>query len=166
MGYLVESSEAGMKLNMLALTATKKQLRPEKSIGHVHRQCPVCDCQELDYEFIVENYPVCVCRRCTLMFLNPQPEQSADSGPPSGFSDAKVYEIHSANAAARLDQLAQYGNFESGKLLLIGSDQVLEDESRKRGLDVSRVNASEFENSTTLDWPEHHFTSCIRFSSL
>src|SRR4051812_20799941 len=112
-----------MKFNMIALTATRKKLQTEKSIGHVHRNCPVCDCPELDYEFIVENYPVCVCRRCTLMFLNPQPDRSSEPLS-TALSDARIYEIHSTNAAARLDQLTQYGGSETGRLLLVGADDV------------------------------------------
>ncbi len=151
---------------MVAFTATRKKLQFETSIGHVHRRCPVCDCPELDYEFIVDNYPVCVCRYCTLMFLNPQPERHSDSGVLKDFSDSGIYDIHSANAGERLDQLREYSGVEQGKLLLIGGDEVLEDESRRRGFDVTRMSAAEFEDAATRDWPEHEFEACVLFSSL
>ena len=151
---------------MCAVTANRKKLQPENSIGHVHRRCPVCDSPELDYEFIVESYPVCVCRHCTLMFLNPQPERSSDSDVMKDLSDTRVYEIHSTNAAARLDHILSYSGLEGGKLLLIGGDDVLEDGSRRRGFDVTRLSAAEFEDIPSLSWPERQFNACILFSTL
>ena len=150
---------------MAAATASRKKLQPEITIGHVHRSCPVCESPELDYEFIVENYPVCVCRYCTLMFLNPQPEGNPDSEPKE-FSDAGIYDIRSANSAAHLDHIAVYSRVERGRLLLIGGDTALEEESRRRGFEVTRLSAAGFEGTPTLEWPECEFDACILFSSL
>src|SRR5437868_15133984 len=129
---------------MVAVTATRKKLQPENSIGHVHRTCPVCVCPELDYEFIVDNYPVCACRYCALMFLNPQPDRPSDSGVLRDLSDTAIYDIHSANAAGRLDQLASYGGVGTGKLMLVGGDDVMERVACMRGDEVTFLTATEF----------------------
>lgn len=151
---------------MLAVSVRTKKSQPENSIGHVHRRCPICDCPELDYEFIVESYPVCVCRYCTLMFLNPQPEERSDAGVLKDFSDAGIYDVHSANTAALLDELLSYSGFDKGKILLIGGDNVSEEESRRRGFDVTRLRAAEFEEAPLLDGTEHQFEACVLFSTL
>src|SRR5205807_1831014 len=77
-----------------------------------------------------------------------------------------IYDIHSANAAGRLDQLASYGGVGTGKLLLVGGDDVLEREACRRGYEVTRLTASEFEDSGTLGWAENQFEASILFSSL
>src|SRR6185437_519918 len=151
---------------MCAVTASRKKLQPENSIGHVHHHCPVCDSPELDYEFIVESYPVCVCRYCTLMFLNPQPEGYSDSRVVKDISDTRINEIYSTNAATRLDQVLSYSGLEGGRLLLIGGDDVLEEGSRSRGFSVTRLSAAEFEDIPAMDWSEGEFDSCILLSSL
>jgi len=151
---------------MTASAATRKRLQTETSIGHVHRSCPVCDSPELDYEFIVEGYPVCVCRYCTLMFLNPQPERHPDPEAAKDFSEAGVYDIRSANSAAHLDHVTTYSGLEGGKLLLIGGDHVFEEESRRRGFDVTRLSAAEFEEISATDRFESEFEACILLSSL
>jgi SAM-dependent methyltransferase len=126
----------------------------------------VCDCPELDYEFIVESSPVCVCRYCTLMFLNPQPEGHSDAGVVKDLSDTRIYDIHSTNTATRLDHILSYSGREGGKLLLIGGDDVLEEGSRRRGFEVTRLSAEGFEDIPPTDWPKGEFDSCILFSSL
>ena len=151
---------------MVVVSASRKKLQPETTIGHVHRSCPVCDSPELDYEFIVEGYPVCVCRYCTLMFLNPQPERPPDPEAAKDFSEAGVYDIGSANSAAHLDHVATYSGVEGGKLLLIGGDHVFEEESRRRGFEVTRLSATEFEEISATDRFESEFEACILLSSL
>jgi SAM-dependent methyltransferase len=150
---------------MVAFTASRKKLQLETSIGHVHHRCPICDCPELDYEFIVDNYPVCACRYCNLMFLNPQPEKHPEPESKE-FSDVGIYDIRSANSAAHLDHIAMYSGAEPGRLLLIGGDNVLEEESRRRGFNVTRLSAAEFEDITALHQSEGEFDACILLSSL
>lgn len=157
---------AGKREAMVAFSATRHNLQVKTGIGHVHRCCPVCDSPELEYEFIVENYPVCVCRYCSLMFLNPQPDQHPGSDTPTNVSEAGIYDIRAANSAANLDHLTRYSGLESGSLLVIGGDEIFEQESRQRNFEVTRLNAAEFEDMSTPDWAATEFHACILLSSL
>src|SRR5258708_37304754 len=119
---------------MVATTA--KSTKVKGATGRVQRECPLCGSAELDYEFIVENCPLCCCRECSLTFLNPQPEASAGMGPKPLESGDGVYEIHAANAAARLDQFISYAQTSTGRLLLVGVGDPLRAEAVRRGFEV------------------------------
>jgi glycosyltransferase involved in cell wall biosynthesis len=77
-----------------------------------------------------------------LTFLNPQPEESSlsDVEPVEG---ADVYEIHAANAAARLDQFTSYTGSPPGRLLIVGTGESLKLEAIRRGFEVVSISAAE-----------------------
>lgn len=126
---------------MVATTA--KPLRVKGATGRMQRECPLCGSAELDYEFIVENCPLCCCRECSLSFLNPQPEASVGMGPMPLESGDGVYEIHAANAAARLDQFISYAQTSTGRLLLVGAGESLRVEASRRGFEVVSLSPEE-----------------------
>jgi hypothetical protein len=90
----------------------------------------------LEYEFVVDRSPVCGCRDCGLLFLNPEPgreasEESARSSKPSTSID--VYE---AKAAERIQELTSYSGLTDGTLLLVGATAHLGAEARKAGFHI------------------------------
>jgi glycosyltransferase involved in cell wall biosynthesis len=137
----------------------------------MQRECLVCGCSELDYEFIVENCPVCYCRGCSLMFLNPQPEASAVSAATPLETGAGIYEIHTANAAARLNQFISYSGISSyagtsaGKLLLVGAGASLQAEAGKRGFEVVSLSPVQLEDHG-INAGAGSFAGCILYCAL
>jgi glycosyltransferase involved in cell wall biosynthesis len=105
----------------------------------MQRECPVCGCADLDYEFIVENCPLCCCRGCSLTFLNPQPDGSVPSSAEPLEASEDIYEVHATNAAGRLGQFISYAGTSSGRLLLVGADDPLQSEAARRGFEVVSV---------------------------
>jgi glycosyltransferase involved in cell wall biosynthesis len=128
----------------------------------MQRECPVCGCAELDYEFIVENCPLCCCRGCMLTFLNPQPELSVRPGA-EPLEAGDVYEIHAANAVARLDQFTSYAGTSAGRLLLVGADEPLQVEAVRRGFEVVSISAAELED---YDADRCSFAGCLLYCAL
>jgi hypothetical protein len=125
--------------------------RQKQSIGRLHRSCPICESPELRYEFIVDRQPVCSCRKCSLLFLNPQPELGPNdaSEAVSGTQDAdqdRHQEVRTVNATANLKQLFHYTGRQVGRLLIIGADALLETEARRQGLEVMRFTNTEVDN--------------------
>jgi hypothetical protein len=41
--------------------------------AQVHRTCPMCEADEIEYEFVVDGVAYSRCRACTLLFANPPP---------------------------------------------------------------------------------------------
>src|SRR3954449_1241318 len=89
-----------------------------RSLGRTHTECPICGSPDLEYESIIEGYPACSCRKCSLLFLNPQPPKDADDSLAS--LDTSLYGVDSANATERLDLLFDYGMPERSRVLLLG----------------------------------------------
>src|SRR5215469_8656093 len=117
-------------------TATAKPTKVKGATGRMQRECPLCGGTELDYEFIVENCPLCCCRDCSLTFLNPQPEASVVEDPKPVESGDGIYEIHAANGTALLDQFIAYAGTAAGRLLLVGAGGSLQAEAALRGFEV------------------------------
>jgi hypothetical protein len=145
--------------------ATRKSTKAKGATGRIQRECPICGCAELDYEFIVENCPVCCCRGCSLTFLNPQPEAPATSGVEPFETGAGVYEIHAAKAVSRLDQFISYAGISQGRLLLVGAGQSLQAEAARRGFEVVSLSPAEFENCD-LNGDLAPFAGCILYCAL
>jgi hypothetical protein len=147
------------------MIATGKPAKLKGATGRVQRECPICGCADLDYEFIVENCPVCCCRGCSLTFLNPQPESSAASAAAPLETGTGVYEIQLANAEARLDQFISYSGASKGRLLLVGADASLEAEARQRGFEVLSLTPPELEDYA-LNGGAGSLNGCILYCSL
>jgi SAM-dependent methyltransferase len=65
----------------------------------VHRLCPMCEADEVEYEFVVERVAFSRCGACNLLFANPPPGASA---PPAGPETAAAYPALRAFAARYL----------------------------------------------------------------
>jgi glycosyltransferase involved in cell wall biosynthesis len=142
-----------------------KSVRVKGATGRTLRECPLCGCDELDYEFIVENCPLCCCRECSLTFLNPQPAPDEPSGTDLPEASEGIYEIHAENAAARLDQFISYAGVLSGRLLLVGAGKSLQAEAAGRGFEVMCVSPEELEQYALEDGAGS-FTGCILYCAL
>jgi len=148
---------------MVATTA--KSTRVKGATGRIQRQCPLCGSPELDYEFIVENCPLCCCRECSLTFLNPQPGRDEPSGAELLEAGEGIYEIHAENAAARLDQFISYAGVLSGRLLLVGAGRSLQAEAVRRGFEVICFSPEELEQHVPEDGAGS-FAGCILYCAL
>ena len=132
------------------ITTTVKSGKVKGATGRMQRVCPLCESAELDYEFIVENCPLCCCRECLLTFLNPQPDASEPGTHPAE-AGADVYEIHATNAERRLDQFVSYAGTRVGRLLLVGVGQSHQDEAARRGFELVCLTPAEFDNYSPND---------------
>jgi glycosyltransferase involved in cell wall biosynthesis len=147
------------------IAAIRKSTKVKGATGRMLRECPVCGCAELDYEFIVENCPVCCCRDCSLTFLNPQPEVLVPPGGKALEAGEGVYEIHAANAAARLNQFISYAGTSAGRLLLVGAGESLQAEAARRGFEVVSHSPTELEDHRLKD-NAGLFAGCILYCAL
>jgi Glycosyl transferase family 2/Methyltransferase domain len=119
----------------------------------------------LEYEFVIDKSPVCGCRHCGLLFLNPQPAQEVlpeNAGSPAPSASVDVYE---ANAAERIRELTSYSGFGNGTLLLVGATAHLAAEATKAGFQISAFSAREFESASKLELPTE-VQACILFCAL
>lgn len=140
------------------------------AVGQTFQQCPICQSSYLEYEFIVDKSPVCGCKDCGLVFLNPQPvevgpedaDNAAAHDSPTGGSAVRVYE---ANAAERIDELIAYTGARRGALLLIGADPHLVEAAQSRRFTVHCFTAREFESALAEDLPGP-FETCVVFCTL
>ncbi len=130
-------------------------------IGKAHSECPICESQHLEYEFIVDRAPVCACQECGLLFLSPQPEEAL--APEFSEQASEVDEISEAKAAKRLRQLIAYSGIHGGKLLLIGANPQLLDEGRKAGFEIAASSIGEFD-AAPLDCLVRDVDACILMS--
>jgi Glycosyl transferase family 2 len=149
------------------MISTRKEPKVGAATGRLQRECPLCGSVVLDYEFIVDNCPICCCRSCSLLFLNPQPETEdpKDAGAPyQGISD--VYQIQSTNAATRMQRLVAYLGAAGGRLLMVGADQFLIDHATRLGFEVVDWTVAEFEQNRLEPLDENAFQACILFCSL
>ena len=147
------------------MIATRNFAKTRGATGRLQRECPICGSTELDYEFIVENCPLCCCRGCSLMFLNPQPEGPAGLDAQPLGSGNGVYEIHAVNAATRLEQFISYAGIAAGRLLLVGASEPLQAEAGRRGFQVVSLSASELEEYNGKGGAEP-FVGCILYCAL
>jgi hypothetical protein len=116
--------------------------RDRKNVGLL--ECPVCASAELEYAFVVDKYPVCQCRSCSLLFLNPQPPQTATERSRSEYSEAPV----TPEPQLIFERLLGYSEIEVRDVLLVESGPgLLENEARARGLRQTSVTP---ENVTAL----------------
>jgi hypothetical protein len=145
-------------------------VRPQRQqvTGPVVRQCRICRSGELSYEFIVDGCPVCRCAQCSMLFLNPQPGAGGD---PAGEAsaprmEASVYELHAANAGARLDHLQAYAGPGLLRLLMIANDGFLTDEATRRGLDVVSVSSDEAEAGALSNLTGEAFDGAVFYCTL
>ena len=124
--------------------------------------CPVCASGDLEYAFIIEKYPVCQCRSCSLLFLNPQPPPAESDAP------ARLGSSESARSEARtvIDRLLAYSKTEIRKVLIIQTEaSLLESEASSRGLNPVVVHTG---NATAAlkEYGENAFDACVLYGSL
>jgi hypothetical protein len=113
----------------------------------------------------VDKSPVCGCKDCGLLFLNPQPpEAHPNVHKPLPEPNAAV-EVYEANATERIQQLAAYAGIQEGRLLLIGLDGHLSVAGRKLGFEVQAFSAAEFESLPETELPRA-IDACVLFCSL
>ena len=143
-------------------TAAKRKRQP---LGETRQQCPICESPHLEYEFVVERSPVCSCQECGLLFLNPQPRETAPEPGVSPVESELLIEIHRANAAERLRDVIAYSGLRSGTLLLIGADEHLSTEAQKQGFTVRAFTPEGFESMAGDESPES-VNGCIVFCAL
>ncbi len=143
-------------------TAAKRQ---QESIGQTHRSCPICESAHLEYEFVVDKSPVCGCRNCGLLFLNPQPAGPASGEPISASAGPELTDVYKTNASERLDQFIAYSGLRNGRLMLIGADSHLAAEARKRGFEAFTFSAAEFELTAPDELPQQ-IEACVLFCAL
>jgi len=148
------------------MIANRKTARVGGATGRLQRECPLCGSTALDYEFIVDNCPMCCCRGCSLTFLNPQPGENDDLPARSVDTYSSVYEIHSTNAALRMRHFAAYMRVAGGRLLLVGADEFLIDQATQLGFNVVHWTVSEFEQKCEEPIEENSFQACILYCSL
>ena len=136
-------------------------------VGRLHRECPVCDSSDLEYEFIIDGFPACSCRQCWLLFLNPQPPPAdcPEAGTLTG-DESGVYEIRAANAAARLAQLTRYARLDAGRLLLAGAGPEMESEARTRGFEAVSLSARDLDGPRLAEVPTGSIDACLLYCAL
>jgi len=76
-----------------------------------------------------------------------------------------VYDIHAANAAARLEQFTSYAGTSTGRLLLVGAGESLRTEAVRRGFEVVCVSPAELDERAPEDGAGL-FSGCILYCAL
>jgi len=137
--------------------------QPQTVSGPAVRQCRICGSSELSYEFIVDGCPVCRCAQCSMLFLNPQPSAAEETTDPAAAPrmQASVYELHAANAGARLDHLLAYAGPGLRRLLMVANDTFLTDEARRRGLEVMAISSGEADGGLLATLPTDAFDGAV-----
>jgi Glycosyl transferase family 2 len=144
-------------------TALSPQREP---MGTAFRQCPICDSTHLEYEFVVDRSPVCGCRDCGLLFLNPQPgPEASEEDRRSSPEPSTSIDVYETNAAERIQELTSYSGLTGGTLVLVGASDHLRAEAGKAGFQIHALSAQEFESASKLDIPAGA-QACILFCAL
>jgi glycosyltransferase involved in cell wall biosynthesis len=134
--------------------------------GTAFSRCPLCDCQELEYEFVVEESPVSRCTACSLVFLNPQP--GLEAPPNVGFgreADSKPVELETWKA--HLDLLEAYSGSVPRSLLAIGvPGGGLAEEAGRRGIELTELTLAELDAGALVPFAREPFDGCILDRSL
>ena len=91
-----------------------------------------------------------------LLFLEPSAFSNRDHGaqPAAAPMRVSVYDLHAANAAARLDQLTAYAGHTLRRLLMVANDPFLTEEATRRGLDVVSFGVEDVEQDALGSLPE------------
>ncbi|MEN6319760.1 MAG: glycosyltransferase, partial [Syntrophaceae bacterium] len=149
---------------MLSEQITDKEVR-------LYKHCPLCGGAELQYEFIVDKHPICRCRGCNLMFINPQPQIPThirdDSLSEDYRSNGDSAENHKRNAASYLNRLTDYSHDRLRRLLVVGDDcSHLVDEANRRGLNVDWVTLNGFSSNLPGSEKTAPYDACILISVL
>ena len=113
----------------------------------------------------MDRSPVCGCRDCGLLFLNPQPGPDAGEDSPRDSEPSTSTDVYEANAAERIQELISYSGLTNGTLLLVGATAHLCAEARKAGFQTHSFSAPEFESASKLDIPAG-VQACILFCAL
>jgi hypothetical protein len=151
---------------MTALSANTRTL--DGPAGRTFRACPICGGPDLDYEFAVDGHPACSCRRCTLLFLNPQPAREAEASlrAPRAGDAAVPRDVHAVNSAARLNRLTRYASLQGGRLLLVGASPELVAEAEGRGFHVVTKTVPEVEAGRVSEVAPGSVDACLLFCAL
>jgi glycosyltransferase involved in cell wall biosynthesis len=111
---------------------------------------------------------MCRCAQCSLLFLNPQPDATTTpiDGSTAEQMTSRVYELHAANAASRLDQLMSYARVKPQQLLMIANDAFLTQEARERHLDVVSLTSREVDQGAVGALPNGLFDAVVFYCTL
>ncbi|HEY7444589.1 MAG TPA: glycosyltransferase [Vicinamibacterales bacterium] len=151
----------------MTTTSTTALARASRASGKTVDHCSICGSHELRYEFIVDGYPMCRCPQCTLLFLNPQPARPATQADASHEDlSSSVYDLHTANAVSRLDQLMTYASVTPQRLLMIANDAFLTQEARRRDVDVMSLTSDEVDTGALTALPDHMFDAAVFYCTL
>ena len=139
--------------------------RPPAMRGKPHNglpACPVCTSADLEYAFVVDRFPVCQCQSCSLLFLNPQPPESAAPLPSrrGGSQDDRL------EARRAIERLKHYSRIEVRNLLIIQTEApFLEVEARDQHIDPVVLPAGDALPELDL-LPDNEFDACVIFGRL
>jgi hypothetical protein len=151
---------------MTTRTMPAKPARRSEPLGRALRACPLCTADDLNYEFIVDGYPVCRCERCGLLFLNPAPDAAGSTAAAGSPMPPNVYELHAANAASRLQQLVDYAGATFARILLVADDGFLAEEAKRRHLEVVSLTSAEVEAGALATIAEESVDGAIFYCTL
>ncbi len=143
--------------------AARAANRDREIIGATHRECPICGSLHLEYEFLMDRSPVCGCQTCGLLFLNPAPETIPAEGSTGTPRSGKSAELGGTTAAAMIQELLDYSGVERGRLLVIGEEDHLLSEARKRGFETFSLTAEDVHAGAELP---QDIDLCILFCAL
>lgn len=151
---------------MPPIVSARRRKQASGATGRLQRECPLCQSSVLDYEFIVDNCPICCCRGCSLMFLNPQPEADPAGLATAQDSTSAIYEIGSTNAATRMRHFLSYLKHPGGRLLLVGADDFLIEEAARLGFEVVNWTIAQLDQNSEHMLKEQSFHGCILYCAL
>lgn len=143
----------------------------DREIVRLHKVCPICGTSELEYEFIVDKHPICQCKGCNLMFINPQPciksYTQKDPFVEEHSSNGNWSERHKRNAASYLNRLANYSDNPIEKLLIVSDNGIhIADVAKRRGFDARQMTPNEFSQYCLHNDERHLYDACMLISVL
>lgn len=146
-------------------TSTAATRQSSRAIGKTYLNCPLCNSDHLEYEFVVDKSPVCGCQACGLLFLNPQPDTGGVDESSPLFDSNQSAKLHETNARERLERLVAYSGLSGGTLLFIGTDPFLAAASKQAGFKCWSLTAPEFEALSDAELPPS-VDACVLFCAL
>jgi hypothetical protein len=142
--------------------ASRAANRVREVLGEARRDCPICGSLHLQYEFLVDGFPVCGCQTCGLAFLNPAPEKQVDEALTPSSQDKRG--IESAKfAGQRIEELANYLGRSDGRLLVIAEDTHFVPAAAQRGFEASFLSVDDIDRPAKVP---RNVDACIVFCTL
>ncbi len=144
----------------MTTAASRAANRVREVIGSARRDCPLCGSLHLQYQILIDKFPVCACQSCGLAFLNPQPE--TDSSVQSGSGAARAVE-DAEITKRRFAELKAYTGLQNGLLLLIADDDGLTSVARQQGFETQFLSISDINAGVKL--PDN-LDVCVVYNAL